>query len=817
MKTLYAVIVVAFLLATSVYSQVAQRMITDYRGVATNGRTVVAYGDYGIITTTRDYGKTWSQTSIGDKHKIKRIFSIGNDFIGVTDHTLIKSTDDGKTWEKAPEPFESPEIVDVALQGNTLYVLTLYAVWTADMDMQLSPQPVMEIQDGSTITVDGENLYIVTNFTFLTHYSLSLKTSTVSEITKKLNPNSLGRYVSDVRVIGNTLYALLNDNKGESFGYLEHLIYSGDSGQTWSYNAYNLQEGNTYLSKDGKMYFRRANQTSGIYSAYYYRLDSTDNTMWRSYFTVINDKDTPERNIAPAPNGYTGIATIGRDTMIAVGMNKLISISYDGGRLWQLRSFFSANQTPYYYDYSHFIDARRGYHIQGGAVFATSDSGTTWLTQKIIKGRPGIKNDIVGYFFTDDGRGVLRTNTQKPTDSNVIVTNDYGDTYTLYDSNSLFNYNKFEPAFQKGLKAGSSILYVPAKTNTALNVRIMRYDDKFRFRDTVLLNVNVIESIDATPDGNLYILALRTSGENKADSLGNSDYSYSYFMLKSGDEGKTWDSLPIPIPIRQEFGYHAGYKAYRFTDRLSGSYGTVEGDHIFYPLSKGLMYRFNYKTLMFDSIVAPSGIRVDRGLMFRLGERFYTVQHDSLFYTDVKDLASPAPEWSGIRLADMLESWQPPGSGQQPFGKDFVLSVQAVNDSTAIMVTGVARPYFGLGYDFKTNIVRLTLTSTSTSISETTTANNRVYLWNSPPYPLPGKSIIASRIYWNNQYNIANITIAVYDMSGMLLPEQKISIDKQQDYKGLLLWDCSAVPDWVYMIKITLGEETLSFPVMVAK
>lgn len=89
-----------------------ERMITDYNGVTTNGKSILCYGDYGIITYTLNNGTTFQQVNIGDKYSIKSIKTIGSDFVGVTESSLLKSTTNGITWENK-KIFDTATIIDM--------------------------------------------------------------------------------------------------------------------------------------------------------------------------------------------------------------------------------------------------------------------------------------------------------------------------------------------------------------------------------------------------------------------------------------------------------------------------------------------------------------------------------------------------------------------------------------------------------------------------------------------------------------------------------------------------------------------------------
>jgi hypothetical protein len=72
-----------------------ERMITDFNGVVYNGTNVLCYGNYGIITFSKDRGEHWDQLNIGDKYNIKKIRTLEKTFYGVTEYSIIKSTNNG--------------------------------------------------------------------------------------------------------------------------------------------------------------------------------------------------------------------------------------------------------------------------------------------------------------------------------------------------------------------------------------------------------------------------------------------------------------------------------------------------------------------------------------------------------------------------------------------------------------------------------------------------------------------------------------------------------------------------------------------------
>jgi len=102
------------------------------------------------------------------------------------------------------------------------------------------------------------------------------------------------------------------------------------------------------------------------------------------------------------------------------------------------------------------------------------------------------------------------------------------------------------------------------------------------------------------------------------------------------------------------------------------------------------------------------------------------------------------------------------------------------------------------------------------NVEEQTEAKNYLYCY--PPYPNPTTNIVRSLIYWDTSIDIENDDIAVYDIFGnKVAGKENITIDKQNTYSGLLTWDCSNVPDGIYLIRVVHGTKTRTMKVIVSK
>jgi hypothetical protein len=103
---------------------------------------------------------------------------------------------------------------------------------------------------------------------------------------------------------------------------------------------------------------------------------------------------------------------------------------------------------------------------------------------------------------------------------------------------------------------------------------------------------------------------------------------------------------------------------------------------------------------------------------------------------------------------------------------------------------------------------------------EVSVAENEIetynYLYAYPPYPVPARSEVQTKIYFDSSKDIAVENIAVYDIYGRKLPtKESLRFEQETFYSGNIIWDCSAVEPGVYIIRINHGTEVRAVKVMV--
>jgi photosystem II stability/assembly factor-like uncharacterized protein len=103
---------------------------------------------------------------------------------------------------------------------------------------------------------------------------------------------------------------------------------------------------------------------------------------------------------------------------------------------------------------------------------------------------------------------------------------------------------------------------------------------------------------------------------------------------------------------------------------------------------------------------------------------------------------------------------------------------------------------------------------------EVSVAENEIetynYLYTYPPFPMPARSEVSTRIVFDTSTDIAVENIAVYDIYGRKLPtKESLRFEQETFYSGNIIWDCSAVEPGVYIIRINHGTEVRAVKVMV--
>ena len=81
---------------------------------------------------------------------------------------------------------------------------------------------------------------------------------------------------------------------------------------------------------------------------------------------------------------------------------------------------------------------------------------------------------------------------------------------------------------------------------------------------------------------------------------------------------------------------------------------------------------------------------------------------------------------------------------------------------------------------------------------------------------MPASNEVRSLVYWDTNRDIDDAEIAVYDIFGKKVAgRESVSIIKEAAFKGWLSWNCSTVPNGVYLIHLRHGSISRTIKAMV--
>ncbi len=396
-----------------------ERMVVDLKGVSYNDKSIIVYGEEGIIMRSNDRGSTWNQMQIDNGNfNINKIRNIGNTFYGVTAKgKLIVSSDNGFSWKNYLLD-EDAIFNDIEFDGEKIYILTnnevliynyyLNRINTIEVRTSANLREFILFNNRLFITADSSLLYIINmndenNCRIINFRTLGLTSSNAA--------------IKCPKNINEKIYLSIG---GEMF-------FSPDTGQSWlKYNndiaCYTLNTGKVYSISP------KSNEDHFVSYPEFFQLDINRK--------IKLNNDTISRYIYL--KSYNALEFISSDTLICVADDKTIYMSYNSGRNWNLISNMNINTTQGY-----FVDEKIAYFWGSkGQVFRTVDGCNTFLPQVYKEYYQKVFPNCDIMCFDEQGYGVLFRISHIRNSINFLRTKDFGDTYdTLSISDLLYTPN----------------------------------------------------------------------------------------------------------------------------------------------------------------------------------------------------------------------------------------------------------------------------------------------------------------------------------------------------------------------------------------
>lgn len=790
-----------------------ERLNCDFNGVVANEDIIICYGNHGIMTWSRDNGHTWGQTNIGDKHDIYKIENIKGVFYGVTSYSIIISTDSGKSWENT-EIADGPDIRAMTISGDKMYILTKRSLLSRGLGLEESP---VELSDLDTlpeyhqIAADEEYLYInADNYNILKYEKNGGFVNNI-EINYEDFCYACGNNFY-IKTIDNELYILLKSlNPQKLCAYRNTLWKSADGAASWERVSGDIMTTTVYSRKNDEIYFIYPESKNSLFSHNYSKINQIGEV------ERLNHPDKDQRCIYyygyHNTVEYTDIAEIGNKLIIAVGKDKLISISRDGGKNWELISYFESFYIRGFSCFDNnfiYINDKLIYCVSGykEPLFITTNGGITWLPQKYYK--LGDSREAQNFFFNSSGDGFLKYVTINHADSNTVTVSNNGNKVELINNDPFyhdeeiskrFNYNRNN---RKGLHLGDKVLFFFTECWAGQHCTgfLARYDEVGNFIDSAQFCDLILRNVIAANDSVVFVLGYQMEGENRFESPDDTNsFTFYYQMLKSTDRGMTWDSIS-PNPFYAKFGLNNNKTYYEYQAMLN-SQPYLTGNKIHYLTYDSLIYIYDVETGSFDSVNVCADLSSFDNAYFKFNKRDFIIsERNTIYFAD--GLRSKAEEWDSLEAGALFSGWD--------YYYDAITSPLIINDTTGFLCIGNNS---SSSWHYELNLVKLH-TRKINAVEEPQTEEFIYYKWTSPPWPMPASGIVRTNYYWDSKSKLEDAVFGVWDVSGDRI-EKKVNVERISNYGAELSVDFSDMQAGIYIITISLYGESRAVPVVIMR
>lgn len=802
-----------------------KRISCDFKGSVTNGKSLLVFGNGGVVLRTTDIGKTWEQINLNDSLDITQMLAINHTYFGNGTIGIFKSNDDLMTWEL--HYFKAKIIKIFKYKGNLLCVTTDKIIVTdtnfkviKEIKIKLDQSFIKPIKGSSinySVELVGNNLAFYSKegkFAFL-----NLETEKMYEVKLKNFQSSFDLPIqTDIKKI----------DEGKILFLYEHsvLIYTINHDTVDFFytipDTLNPQKFVFYPENDTIfVLFTRTNLVidwdSLGYSPY---LDSV-------YFGFIDPQSKRFINIKVIENDYSFNDLLfldlskhkigGNDVVVGVGIGKLIYISYDLGKHWHLKSLLnipyllkndikSVNfKAPIW-----LFSKQKGRIItEDGRFYATDDGGATWLPQKnYLPRRKSVFNPLRFAVFIDSLRGMfissevsrLLKDGKGITPPNQFFTSDGGKTVDFREinvTNITWGRNTLLKPF------GQPVLVITPRTFYLL-------DDSLKIKKEIQHikkgNPLYTDSAIVVVDSLYLISAFEFNDTLWAISPELQDASQRYNFQKinfyfSADTGINWTKLfQIDIP-----SWHNTVLTFvsQYKDTLLLIFHQFSASSN--PNSQSLILLIDLTNKNYKVLVKPFWLFA---YIFQICSHYYL-----FYYAQDKQNVVVLDNWENNYQS--FQGYEIPRfqiylSQTNSFefnGLDVFLNLEPP-DSTFPFVL----------YDalFGKNALYFAKIKPCVEINIPRTNSKDFYVSNAYPNPAKKDNIVKFRIFLNPSDKVESLSISAYDILGKVIANtDSFQITQSSGYSCNVEWQISDLSPGVYLIVASLGSKISSNVVVI--
>lgn len=702
-------------------------------------------------------------------------------------------------WQRVDGPYELKSITSIFNFNNQIYVSSKEGVYEADGNNK------WDITENEFFTNFGRvrTFYQHENVALIGGWSGNLlvtyNTGNTWEEIEKINNGMFG--YEAVVIVDNTIFAQEGLSSGNSLYKLEK------GSKDWEIVYFDSQKNDlifaNHIVSDGNYIFAGDEDVDGI-----------NNT--GGGITVSSDKGKTWYKLDNFKRPVTNMV-IHNDKLFVASSDNHIYHSSDRGISWEV-------DTTLIMPTDHFLshngnlfvavnNSASSYKVEYGLMMSTDD-GITWKTRsnglytinlediEVVDSKLFVLDNRYHVFeSTDNGNYWTKSNL---VDSNVYSSHFIVENDTLYVS------------------AGIGIFYSTDKGSSWHN-KSEELDKASLRLGEIYKNKNVIVGVDF-----FHLSMIISSDWGETWQFGGITYqqgwignililedkivvtsTYEDFETRfTTDYGKTWEVFDDPV-LKKEYSLGKLLRENEQNLTLFTSGGIMKSTNngidwekldegssevSFYVDDNGIYYGLDSELYVNKS--------VDKGLSWE-STGFKITDYKGGFLFDVIDDHLFISMINGIKVSSN-------------FGKTFneyLLDTNLLKEKSDIFGDIIKQGEYLLG-STHSGIWRTKLSDIG--ITPTSVETQRNYLYTLPPYPLPSQNEVKVQFYWDINLPMTTDDISIYDITGKKIDAfDKISLVKQANHYGNLIWDCSTAQPGIYLINIKQGTEEKAVKVVV--
>ncbi|MFA7327196.1 MAG: T9SS type A sorting domain-containing protein [Candidatus Kapaibacterium sp.] len=813
---LYIVIILIVNVAIYAENYKITPMNIDFNGVISIDDNVVIYGSNGYYYYSEDAAKTWEERKLVEQANIKKIVKYKDDFYGIIESgALIKSTDKGNSWivrEYDKDPID--KFIAMDIDQDKFFVRSIDKIIEFNLDLEFQSlyqdsllfynendstyksvlaRDLLAYHNGKLyIPLSNKNLLIVSDI-----YKLLINKylEDFSPILKGKKPYiSRLDYINDslmieIKIVINSkpykyIFLIGEDNYENDWKILPVDIIAHTNYKQYKDNLYDIDQEFLLQDESNKNWRYDFRIPLNLFLKKYDLKNDKVETVSNKYFPNYTLGDIEIDDFGTWGTGYSLFDLnsphfIDDSTILVVGRNKSLFITYDSGKNWELKSFVQGVPNKIYDDKM---------YITGGIYSSISnDGGMTYTPQRITDTSACHTcrfTDIYQTFISPEGKGFLHGRVQFDNYSNIGFTQDFGRTFQ-YKSAIEFYSNGFKFATNFALIGDEYYNIMNRKTsssNPLLTSKWVTYGYYFDKHDFSKYRQVVLDT-----SKHQYYYIYPENETNYTEVLQSIEANHpkdQYLEIRSTtDKGESWTS------DHRIKNYSESYKFYEHNkDSLFiTSYNLTYYGDIDYM---NRVYLYDRTRGVLDTLFIENDIERKNLQVVYFDNSFY-LMGDKILKKANKDLSS----W------DEVPTWpsKNPTFGDVVSSNDVLLV--KYNDEIRQEKNFYLNNYYKIVVDKTTNI-------------ESPKITLRTY----SAYPNPATNLVKAELYWESGFDIRKSIKGVYDINGNLVADKNaIILTNTDNYSGTLEWNCSNYKSGLYFIFIEHGDNRQSVPIMIMK